>query len=96
MVELVVRYLLTSARGLYLASTATLPTLTGQQLWLHRLTHQGGPTIRPSLPSMPSKGRSSSTENILPRHGVPAWNPANVQLGRYLEANRLSLLEQSA
>src|SRR5215467_4798650 len=55
----------------------TLPQLCnpyGQQLWFHRPMHQGTFTKCPSRPSMPDKERYL-TENVLPRHGILAWNP---------------------
>jgi hypothetical protein len=39
---------------------------------------------------MPDKELMSSTENVLPLHGILAENPT-VQLEKNLEANRLSL-----
>jgi hypothetical protein len=36
---------------------------------------------RPVLVQHAEQGAFSSTENILPRHGMLAWNPAHVQLG---------------
>ena len=54
-----------------LTSTAILQTLTGQQLWLHRLTHQGGLTIHPSLPSMPDKERDRPRTFYLAADSLP-------------------------
>src|SRR6266849_6979938 len=73
--------------SLCLCSTATLCINVHTQLWFQRTTHPspktlGPPTTAPFLPSMPSKKRSRSTENVLPRHGILAWNPT-VQLERY-------------
>jgi hypothetical protein len=82
------------ATSLCLASTATLHTWKGVQLWLQRLAHPGRLTTGPSLPTvvrlrakrsnppLASKERCLSTKSVLPRHGVLAWNRAT-QLSRY-------------
>ena len=67
--------------SLHLGSTATLQTLTGQQLWLHSPMHQGLLTRGPCWLSMPSQQRSS-TKSVLPLHGVLVGNLAT-QLERY-------------
>src|SRR5207302_370875 len=69
------------ARGLHLRSTATRCLCEERPLWLHSATHRALLTRGPSLSSVPDKERCS-TENIFPRHGVLAWNPAHVQLER--------------
>src|SRR6266571_707523 len=60
--------------GLCLSSTAILHTARGVQLWLQRSTHRGVLTRRPCSSSLAGRAALSSTENVLPRHGVLAWN----------------------
>ena len=55
----------------------------------------GHPDKVPVLAQHAESAALSSTENVLPRHGILAWNPT-VQLERSLQANRLSLANQSA
>src|SRR5713226_7762818 len=72
-------------RGLLLASASTRYTNVHVPLRLHRPQHPslstlGTMTRYPFLPSMgvkplPSKKRYS-TKNVLPRHGILAWNPS--------------------
>ena len=90
---------MTEVRGLCPASTAILHTLVSLQLWLHRPTQEARSDNPPVLAQHAEQGAFPSTANILPRHGVLAWNPAHVQLERnrvgepslFSEENCLSL-----
>jgi hypothetical protein len=73
---------MTEVRDLCLALTAILHTLARLQLWLHRPTHQGGLTKRPSLPSMPNKERYHRPRTFYPGTAFLPGTRLNVQLER--------------
>src|SRR6266478_2656612 len=66
--------------SLCLASTAPQKALSSQLLWLHWLTHQGGLTIRPSLPSMPDKERYRPRTFYLAADSLP--EPGECSVGK--------------
>jgi hypothetical protein len=78
-----VRYPMSKLRGLLLASTATLYI----QRACTALASTAATSRRPDKTSVPAQhaeqGALPSTENVLPRHGLLAWNPT-VQLEWYL------------
>ncbi len=62
------------ARGLLLASASTLLSQGRKAASASSTATSGTMTRYPSCLSMPSQERYS-TENVLPRHGILAWNP---------------------
>ncbi len=79
-----VRYPMIEVRGLLLASTATRNSLPSDALASTAATSGASdksPVLAQHGRTTSEQGAFKSTENVLPRHGVLAWNPT-VQLER--------------
>ena len=85
---------MTEVRGLCLALTAILYTLARLQLWLHRPTQEARSDKTPVLAQHAEQGALPSTENILPRHGILAWNPSECSVGKEPRRRTVSLLRR--